>query len=289
MPTSLFNKEQFMPILFNSLLAQFELAPKDVILLRHQDTRAATGKTPYELWRDNRPVFYSYQSTQSIENRSKFTRAPFWASFVATPDGATMFVGLFAAKYMGVLEKDTPKLQNDGVDLAGSCDTYELLLDERLADLEGKVFIDWGDGTRAWVQRADNQNKPFRELRPEFKEPDFPGFLNFREPLSKVEGLPKTWIASLKEAKGVYLLTCPKTKEQYVGSASGSEGFWHRWLEYAKTGHGGNVALKSREYSDYHVSILEVAGSTSNTDDILDMESRWKVKLQSREMGLNRN
>jgi len=139
------------------------------------------------------------------------------------------------------------------------------------------------------VQRAENQNKPIVELRPEFKEPDFPGFLNFTEPLSKVEGLPKTWIANLKEATSVYLLTCPKTKEQYVGSATGCEGFWHRWMEYVITGHGGNIALKSREQSDYQVSILEVAGSTSNADDILKMEARWKGKLQSREMGLNKN
>jgi hypothetical protein len=109
------------------------------------------------------------------------------------------------------------------------------------------------------------------------------------EPLSNVARLPKTWIAILKQATGVYLLTCPRTKEQYVGSASGCEGFWHRWMEYVMTGHGGNIALKSREYSDYQVSILEVAGSGSNVDDIRDMESRWKVKLQSREMGLNRN
>jgi hypothetical protein len=60
-------------------------------------------------------------------------------------------------------------------------------------------------------------------------------------------------------------------------------------MEYATTGHGGDVAQKSREASDYQVSILEVAGSASNSDDILKMESRWKEKLQSREMGLNRN
>ena len=65
--------------------------------------------------------------------------------------------------------------------------------------------------------------------------------------------------------------------------------FRSRWKEYVTTGHGGNVALKSREYGDYQVSILEVAGSVSNVDDILKMESRWKEKLQSREMGLNRN
>lgn len=278
-----------MPILFNTLLSQIDLKPENVILLRHQDKRAARGRTPYELWRDDPPAFESYQSIQSLENRPKFSRAPVWASFVATPDGSTMFVGLYNAKYRGVLEEDTPKPQNDGFDLAGTCDIYELQPDERLADLKGKVFIAWGDGTRAWVQRADNQNKQIVELRPEFKEPDFPGFLNFTAPLSKVEGLPKTWIEHLKYATGVYLLTCPKTKEQYVGSAYGEEGFWHRWIEYVRTGHGGNIALKSREYSDYQVSVLEVAGSASNRDDVLKMESRWKEKLQSREMGLNRN
>ena len=278
-----------LPILFNSLLAQVELKPETVILLRHQDKRAARGRTPYELWRDDRSAFENYQSIQSFENRPKFSRAPNWVSFVAAPDGTTMFVGLYAAKYVGVLAVDTPKPHSDGVDLAGSCDLYDLQPDERLADLRGKLFIEWGDGTRAWVQRADNQNKAVVEVRPEFKEPEFPGFLNFTAPLSLVEGLPKTWTENLKYAKGVYLLTCPKTKEQYVGSASGGEGFWNRWMEYVTNNHGGNIALKSREFSDYQVSILEVAGSASNVDDILKMESKWKQKLQSREMGLNKN
>ena len=200
-----------------------------------------------------------------------------------------MLVGLYAAKYIGLLAEDTLQPHTDEVDRAGSCDTYELEVDERLSDLQGKLFIEWGQGTRAWVQRADNQNKPIIELRREFKEADFPGFLNFMEPLSKIEGLPKTWIAMLKQTSGVYLLTCPKTKEQYVGSAYGAEGFWQRWMEYVLTVHGGNISLKSRERSDYQVSILEVAGSGSNSDDILKMESRWKEKLQSREMGLNKN
>jgi hypothetical protein len=32
-----------------------------------------------------------------------------------------------------------------------------------------------------------------------------------------------------------------------------------------------------------------VAGTAATHDDILRMEARWKVKLQSREMGLNSN
>jgi hypothetical protein len=282
-------QEFIMPIMFNSLLDQLEIRPAIVVLLRHQDRRALRGRTPYELWRDNRSGFELYQSLQRVENRPKFSRASYWASFVASSDGATIFVGLYAAKYKGLLGQDTPQPHTDEIDPAGSADTYDLLLDERMADLQGKLFIEWGQGTRAWVQRADNQNKPIIELRCEFKEADFPGFLNFREPLSKVEGLPKAWIAILKQTAGVYLLTCPKTKEQYVGSACGEEGFWRRWMEYVMTGHGGNISLKSRERTDYQVSILEVAGSGSNPDDIRKMESRWKEKLQSREMGLNKN
>jgi hypothetical protein len=61
------------------------------------------------------------------------------------------------------------------------------------------------------------------------------------------------------------------------------------WQDYVQNGHGGDIALKSREISDYQVSILEVAGTALTTEEIIKMETRWKLKLQSREMGLNRN
>ncbi|MHB9027696.1 MAG: GIY-YIG nuclease family protein [Candidatus Latescibacterota bacterium] len=57
---------------------------------------------------------------------------------------------------------------------------------------------------------------------------------------------------------------------------------------YMQDGHGGNVGLKSRDPSDYQVSILEVAGSSATEKDILRMEGLWQSKLQSYEMGLNR-
>jgi hypothetical protein len=59
--------------------------------------------------------------------------------------------------------------------------------------------------------------------------------------------------------------------------------------EYFATGHGGNVGLRSRQPEDYRVSILETVGSAATAADLLALESRWKDKLQSREMGLNRN
>jgi hypothetical protein len=142
---------------------------------------------------------------------------------------------------------------------------------------------------RSWVQRADRRDKPILEVRRELKEPDFPGYAAFIAQLSDLESLPSAWATTLAASRGIYLLTCPRTNEQYVGAAHGVEGFLGRWQGYVRSGHGGNVALKSRDPSDYRVSILEVAGSAAGAEDILAMEARWKAKLQSREMGLNRN
>ena len=278
-----------MPIMFSTILREAGLDLTDVRLIRHKDTRATRGRSPYELWRDNRPQFELYQSTQKIKNRKKFT-APYWAVFVVNVNDETMFAGLYKARYHGLLTRDTPQPHIEGgIDKAGSCDVYDLTLADALHDLIGRLFIDWGPGALAWVQYADRRDKPITELRMSFREEEFPGFLNFIQPLSKFAKLPKSWATALRSSRGVYLLTCPKTKEQYVGSATGEEGFWGRWQEYVQTGHGGNVALKSREPSDYQVSILEVAGTSATTEDIKEMEGRWQRKFQSKEMGLNRN
>jgi len=277
-----------MPLTFNMILQEADIPLADVRLLRHKDQRAAKGRTPYELWRDDRPQFESYQSTQAIKNRKRL-KARYWAAFVGTPTDDTLFVGLYAVEYLGLLDEDKPTPHMDGIDKAGSCDAYQLTTDERFSDLAGKLFIEWGEGKRSWIQRADRQDKRITELRTAFKEPEFPGFLNFIESLSRLDRIPLGWIAALKASRGIYLLTCPKTKEQYVGKAYGHDGFWGRWQDYMRTGHGGNVALKSRDLSDYQVSILEVAGTAAAAEEISRMESQWKVKLQSREMGLNRN
>jgi len=277
-----------MPIMFNSILRKEGLNPDEVRLLRHADTRAVQGRTPFNLWRDDRPKFERYQSKQSFENGKKLT-APYWSVFLADPIGNTMFAGLYLARNLGPLETDSPTEQRPGVDKAGSCDRYELELLETMSEFIGKLYIEWGKGALAWIQYPARNDKAVTELRVEFSEQPFPGYQKFIKPRSQLHCLPRGWIDALRAARGVYLLTCPKTREQYVGSATGEEGFWGRWQDYVKNGHGGNLGLKSREPSDYQVSILEVAGSSASTDDILVMEGLWQSKFQSREIGLNHN
>lgn len=273
---------------FGCLLDIAGVARKDVRLLRHQDTRYPGQPTPFALWRDDRDRFERYQQTQGVGDAPDL-RAPVWASFVGMPGKETLFVGLYSAELIGLLPEDRPHPLTGGIEAAGSCHLYRLSPRTELADYTGRLWIEWGTGYRAWIQRGDRKEKPVVELRRAFSEDPFPGFAALILSLSEIGSVPSGWAAVLSSTRGIYLLTCPRTREQYVGMASGAGGFLGRWREYFATGHGGNVGLKSRDPSDYRVSILETVGTAATTADLMGLEARWKDKLQSREMGLNKN
>lgn len=273
---------------FGNLLDLAGIDRSAVRLLRHQDNRYTGFHSPYTLWRDHRDRFESYQSTQAIGDAANL-QAPYWASFVGVPGKETLFVGMYSSSLVGLLPEDQVHPVTGGVMQAGSCHLYRTELLPAMQEYAGRLWIQWGDGYRTWIQRGDRKPKPVVELRRNLGEDPFPGFQELILNLSDVDAIPSTWRAALASTRGIYLLTCPNTKEQYVGSAYGAEGFLGRWREYFITGHGGNVALKSRDPSDYQVSILETLGSGATVNDIIAAEARWKGKLQSREMGLNRN
>jgi hypothetical protein len=259
-------------------------------MLRHQ-TRAPNGQTPYVLWRDRLPAFEEYQSVQTLRNRASLA-VPIWASFVVPPSGGTLFAGIYSAERDGVADAGwiDPLFGVAGASLTrDGLDRYRTARAIELEGYIGRLWIEWGAGARSWVQRPDRQNKPIVELTRAFREDSFPGYTHFLANISEINSLPLTWVSALRAARGVYLLTSAKTKEQYVGSATGDGGFFGRWANYAQDGHGGNIGLKSSEPSDYQVSILEVSGSAASHEEILAIEQLWKRKLQSREMGLNRN
>ena len=135
-----------MAIMLNTLLVQSEIDPSKVVLLRHQDNRADPGRSPYELWRDDGKSFEKYQAMQSPKNQTRLNR-PYWLSFVATPQGETMFAGLYSVKYLGLNQTALPWPQvKNRSEPIGSCDCYDVVLENCLKDLSGRLFIDWGQG-----------------------------------------------------------------------------------------------------------------------------------------------
>jgi hypothetical protein len=212
-----------MPILFNSLLTVAGLDPATVRLLRHQDNRADKNRTPYRLWRDSpKDDFMLYQSRQGLNNAEELKRASYWAVFVVTPSRDTLFVGLYKVGEPSPGEIGAPNVSILGAPEGKAYMVFPLEKSTLLSEFDSKLVIEWGKGFLKWAQRADTQNKVVLEMRREFKEEDWPGFLHFLKPLSEIGNFPHLWEEHLKSVKGVYLLTCPRTKEHYVGSASAS-------------------------------------------------------------------
>lgn len=270
-------------ITFNMLLERAGIDPKSVYLVRHQDHRVGGNNKLYAVWRDKPESFEIYQR---VQKRDRFRIDKFIASFVVPPVGETLFVGLYKVKSLGTAPKGFIEPVS-GKNIAGG-KLYEMVRDDRLSKYAGLLVIDWGPGYRSWVQHAGRKDKPVVQLRRKIEEERFPGYLRLIRQLSEIPSLYPEWIDRLKEARGIYLLTCPRTKEQYVGAATGADGFYGRWIQHAAKG-GDAVRFKSRDPSDYQVSILEVVGSGATDAEIFVTEQLWIRKLQSVSMGLNGN
>lgn len=272
-------------ITFNALLRNEGIDPRGVKLVRHQDTRVSYDEpTPYQLWRsaDGRLDLY-----QRIQFRPVFKNAHLIASFVATPLNETLFVGLYHVK---AVEKAPIGLADpiSGKDVHGHY-FYTLELEQSLCEYRGRLLIDWGKGFRAWVQLAAKKDKSVMEIRRTAFDPPFPGLLKFRETFSSLSTVPTSWRQTLSAVGGIYLLTHPSTGKHYVGSAGGTSGFWGRWEDYIVSGHGGNRRMMDVPAADYQVTILEVASSSTGINDLIEMETVWKKKLLTRDLGLNAN
>jgi hypothetical protein len=272
---------------FNTLLVEAGVDPERAFLLRHQDSRIADGRTIYSVWRFQRPDFEFYQRIQRWENR--FETGAFIASFIVTPDGDTLFVGLYEVTD---LEKTAESIFDPLIrhDVPAGCAFHTLEHRDGSKDFEERLIIDWGrGGERAWRQRAHLQNKDVIAIKRAIGEPEFPGFHDVICDTDRIEETPPTWRNLLRSVKGVYLLVCKETGEQYVGAAYGDEGFWGRWSAYASNGHGGNALLNVRAKHAYAATILEIVDSNATPVEIINAEARWKRKLGSRAYGLNVN
>ncbi len=275
---------------FNLLLQRAGLDPKQVYLLRHQDKRISRklvrSRSTFELWRDHREKFETYQKLQA---KDRFSKRTFLASFVVTPSpqNETLFVGIYEIHSAG---KPPSILINDpvsGTEVSKHF-YYDLRHNNLLEGFEGKLTIEWGRGFLSWCQKADSGDKRIIEIRQETKEEPFPGFRGFLKNIDEIPSLWPTWIRQLRNAKGIYLLTCKGCGKQYVGKADGDDGFYGRFCQYAEDSHGGNLDMKEHKTTGYSVAILEV-NSTPDPSELDRLETLWKLKLGTKEWGLNKN
>ena len=265
---------------FNTLLqeAGFDLEKVKVFLLRHEDKRAPIEL--YQAWKSVPEDFEAYQSNQKWKNR--FPKGSYLAAFVVGPEGETLFVGMYEVLKLSRTNEPfiDPLL---GPMEADDRSFHEIKRSDKMQDYVEKLVIEWGPGKLAWRQHAKEQNKTILEVRPRLKEPPFPGYIDFLCCIKDIKNIWCSWQPWLEKSKGVYLLAF-EDGMQYVGSATGELGFWQRWNDYLRNGHGGNKVL-IRDRHDARVatvSILETSGSNDTHVMIIGREMLWQRKLGTR-------
>jgi hypothetical protein len=173
--------------------------------------------------------------------------------------------------------------------------------DDRFVDLKDRLVIDWGIGTRSWVQNFKPTKKAVVEVLPAGYVKRFPGFLDFvlrYDELRAIVANPvanREWHRMLGSVAGVYLVLDTLTGRQYVGSAYGGGGIMRRWSQYARTGHGGNEQLRAllserpNAKHDLRFSVLQTLSSSLTSAEVIAYEGLHKLKLGTRAHGLNSN
>lgn len=154
---------------FNELLEQAGLDPALVRLVRHHDPKVQQAVFDAALGGES--SFDEYQEHQSSERViAQFRAATYLAAFVVEPGTReTVFVGIW--ERLGErppLEPGTPLMVPGTV--AGMV-AFETRRINALDGHRGRLVIDWGGGARAWVQRADRQDKPLVKSRKNWREP----------------------------------------------------------------------------------------------------------------------
>jgi hypothetical protein len=274
---------------FNALLASVGLDPATVRLIRHKHRREYQRLVYQDAIRAE-PRFEQYQAGQCNARVIELIKsAAIISAFVVDPAAQTVFVGLWRVGGCRVAYLPDPYYAEPRPARGGDV-TFEFTPMGELAEYKRRIVVDWGGGERAWVQYASRRDKQIVELKRRAEEEAFPGFGRFRCGLHEVDGVPTSWLAPLQATRGVYLLVHRLTGAQYVGCATGAEGFLGRWRGYAD-GHGGNVGLREIGHAadQYDIRVVETVGSSATVEDVICLETSWKDKLGSRAKGLNRN
>lgn len=157
-----------------------------------------------------------------------------------------------------------------------------------------------------WYENLQDSklNPTSYELAPDTKLGTFPGYQNVKLTHAELERIiaddVPSWKDALSSVKAVYVITDLSNRRLYVGSASGEANcLWQRWASYTHLQNltGGNkelVQLQS-QLGDEHIianfqySILEIFDPKTNASRILQRDSFWKLALDSRLHGMNRN
>lgn len=286
-----------------TILDELSIDPKTVLVMRHQPYEPQLRMLFPQIALELRDVYNEYQSTQGTRSESAMRNASYIASFVADGSSRALFIGIFKiegfeniSREVWLTKPGNQRLISYGMsqwrdDPRNELLWFDLHLTEHYQNFFGRLSVDWPVPDRSWYRWADKNHFPIRAIYEENA---------LEKPIIKWDDLLLGWNElnilsrkqrdSLSHWRGVYLITDESDRMAYVGSAYGAENLLGRWLNYAKSGHGGNKLLRVRNPSNFHFSILQILPHDMVPEDVIRIENSWKARLRTRSpYGLNEN
>lgn len=261
-----------------------------ITMVRHLDKRYDTHGLLRNGW---------LEAYQAFQHKPVFRKTDILLSFVGLENRRARFFGAFRVGRELSSQKGNLPVGCPHAEWLKVGYFYDLQRLPEFALFEHRAVIDWGPAAIVWRQSA--RNKPVTELLPagQLLRP-FADYLDFTLSFSELRYLHEhpqanfEWRARLSAVAGIYLILDSLSGRQYVGSAYGKDGVWGRWAAYAKSGHGGNAALrrlaKRPGYpAAFTFSLLQVMPPTTTKAAMLELERRFKQKLGTLATGLNQN
>lgn len=283
----------------NDLFEKVEIKPENVLVMRHSPTEPKLKKVMPWLVIERRDLFDAYQHTQSLRTSRSMVKVEYVASCLGREADTATFVGLYK---LGGHREITPnefwenplheELRCLGMD---DSDFEKVMLFDMepidyLSNMCGRLVIKWPPPMVSWFRPAHKNTMTIKAMleTSEFNQ-EMPPWDHLTIKWSELSFLPKSWQASLREWRGVYLIFDEDSCRNYVGSAYGVDNILGRWMSYAQSGHGGNRDLKGRNPSNFRFSILQRVSPDLSSEDVIQLEASWKRRLHTIEFGLNKN
>jgi len=288
-------------ITFNSLLESDGIDLREVVVLRHRPSEPELRKVLPWLAQNKPELYNAYQQTQSSRCEPAIAKATYVASFIAHGSGKALFVGLFERRGSRPLSEVAywkirahQELRNLGNVGFTSRRKRILLFDLRLLptyqEWKGRLIVNWPPPERSWWRRAHRNTFSLSAIPEEsVLDRSMPPWEQINLRWTDLDVIPARWCDALREWRGIYFIFDESDAKGYVGSAYGAENILGRWLNYRKSGHGGNKLLRHRDPRNFRFSILQRMSPDMETTEVIRLESAWKERLHTREHGLNEN
>jgi hypothetical protein len=293
---------------FNDLLLKAGLDPEGVVVFRHKPRPEETRLRKVFSWlaAEHPDLFNAYQQTQSPRVEKMLLTASHVAAFIGDEPGRALFVGLYRVgaskplsfeafwakpQHIALRDYDFQGFTADEHQKRDAMLWFELEPLPTLAGWSGKLSIEWTGQEINWCRWADGSRFPIRSIAEESrlvaKAPDW------RELViswPELQTLPQSWREDFRRWRGVYLIFDQSDRRYYVGSAYGADNILGRWLNYARSGDGGNRLLRECDPRNFQFSVLQLVAPTEEAEAVIAAESSWKRRLHSRApFGLNDN